>query len=262
MLKISPIHAFHDNYIWCIFNAHSRKAVIVDPGDARPVLAHLEAEDLLLDALFITHHHPDHIGGLATLKETFDLPVYGYSNAAFKGVTHTLSDQEQFERLGCKWEVLTVPGHTLDHIAFFSPSQEAHQTPWLFCGDTLFSGGCGRLFEGTPAQMRSSLERIASLPDNTQIYPAHEYTLANLEFALQVEPDNEDTLFYQQQCKDKRAANLPTLPSDLRTESKINPFLRWEKPSVHDFARRSIDSTAPLSHDEVFASIRKAKDHF
>lgn len=262
MLKISPIHAFHDNYIWCIYNPQNLKAVVVDPGDAQAVIDYLEANQLTLEAILITHHHPDHIGGLSKLSAQYSPTVYGFRDANFKGVTRAFADGEDFELLGRYWQIITVPGHTLDHIAFYSPAQASDETPWLFCGDTLFSGGCGRLFEGTPAQMRASLSRISKLPSETLVFPAHEYTLANLEFALHVEPDNKDTQAYQAACQKKRSGNQATLPSTLLTESKINPFLRWDQPGVHDFARKQAAQDTTLSEDEVFALVRQAKDHF
>ncbi|MGB1140891.1 MAG: hydroxyacylglutathione hydrolase, partial [Halioglobus sp.] len=187
MLNIRPVPAFDDNYIWLLADTGTREACVVDPGDAAPVIAALDEEKLTLTSILITHHHFDHIGGLKTLCEAYSPTVFGPFNDAIEPVQTRLRAGDSIEVLGNTFSVLEVPGHTLDHIAFY----HAGEQPLLFCGDTLFAGGCGRVFEGTPPMMWESLKSLTELPANTRVYCAHEYTLANLAFAAAVEPDNE-----------------------------------------------------------------------
>ncbi|TVO69375.1 hydroxyacylglutathione hydrolase [Denitromonas ohlonensis] len=223
MRQIVPLPAFKDNYIWLMHDG--RNALVVDPGDAAPVQDFIAQHDLTLAAVLITHHHADHIGGLAALAP--QCPVYGPATETIEGVTHTVHEPNEFAipELALTLRVLDVPGHTRGHIAYYAPGL-------LFCGDTLFSAGCGRIFEGTPAQLLNSLNKLAALPDDTQVYCTHEYTLANLAFAQAAEPDNLTRDLWLAECTDRRLKGLPTLPSTIGREKAINPFLRPLSPSI------------------------------
>ncbi len=251
MLRIDAIPAFTDNYIWCL--QRDGRACVVDPGDAQPVEDFLRRHGLVLDTILITHHHADHCGGLAGLAH-HGAAVHG---AAVDGVGHPLDDGDSVRALGLDFEVLAVPGHTLDHLAFHAA--ESPLGPLLFCGDTLFAGGCGRLFEGTPEAMQRSLRRLAELPAQTAVYCAHEYTEANLAFARQVEPGNQALRERQQTVRALRERGEPSLPSTLALECATNPFLRWDQPEVVAAAttRAGTDALDPV---EVFAEIRRWKD--
>lgn len=254
MITVTPVPAFTDNYLWLL--ARDGKAVIVDPGDAAVVLAALRAQALELVAIVVTHHHPDHVGGIAALKAVFDVPVYGprAESAKIPGLTVLLDDGDTIDILQARFEVLAVPGHTLGHIAYFQREQAL-----LFCGDTLFVGGCGRLFEGTPAQMHDSLSKLAALPPETAVYCAHEYTLGNLDFATTVEPDNAALAAEIARVKSLRAAGIPSVPSTIAREAALNPFLRASDPALaaaaNRHAERSLDG--PVA---VFAELRRWKD--
>jgi len=266
MLKVTAIHAFSDNYIWCIINEQGKKAVVIDPGCSKSVLNFLDEQKLELAGILITHHHPDHIGGVAELKLKTKARVYGFKNAGPINSKLTFIDQEYIDGntffiLDTKFQVLEVPGHTLDHIAFYSEWSQTHTTPWLFCGDTLFSGGCGRLFEGSASQMHHSLSKLASLPIECEIYCAHEYTLNNLEFATSLMPNNIALQSYSAECKVKRANEKITLPSSIGRELEINPFLRTHDPELI----QSLDienGSLPINPELVFAATRKAKDRY
>ena len=256
MLEIDPIPAFEDNYIWCLHR--NGEAWVVDPGDAAPVESFLTAKKLRLGGILITHHHRDHIGGLAQLAREYSLQtIYGPSNPAIAGITHRLGEGDRIELLGLTFAVLEVPGHTLDHIAYYSDSIEP---PLLFSGDTLFAAGCGRLFEGSAEQMYASLQKLASLPRSTEIYCTHEYTLANLRFALAVEPDNPAVMERATGAARRRQALQPTLPSTLQLELETNPFLRAHTPSVRSAVQKLGDPAS--SNVQIFAAIRTWKDHF
>lgn len=259
MIKIEPIPAYSDNYIWCMYDEMTRKAVVVDPGDASPVKRFLATNKLELLAILITHHHFDHTGGVEALLDNRPVPVYGPCNASIVSITDQLKEGDQLKLLGVSFSVLSIPGHTLDHIAFYCA--DSSRGPVVFCGDTLFAGGCGRLFEGDPAMMLNSLNKLAALPANTGIYCAHEYTLSNLEFAKVVEPDNSELQKRMAIDKHKRQQNLPTVPSLLSLEKATNPFLRCDTVPVIESAVRINQqiSTAPV---EVFATIRNWKDNF
>ena len=256
MIHIEPISAFSDNYIWCLYN-DAGEAVVVDPGDAAPVEAFLADRSLKLTAVLITHHHFDHVGGLAELTRSRGIDVFGPRGSAPQ-ISSEVSEGDCVRLLGLSFEVLAVPGHTLDHIAYFAASKVP---PLLFCGDTLFAGGCGRLFEGTPEQMHHSLSRLKSLPPDTEVYCAHEYTLANLRFAQAVEPGNDALAERVQTDSSRRQRDLPTVPSTIALERATNPFLRSHLDEVRDSA--SGYASMQLSDDvSTFATIRHWKDNF
>jgi len=255
MLTVKPIPAFQDNYIWLLRQDTQDRVAIVDPGDAEPVIAWLEQEKLTLDTILITHHHQDHTGGLRELIERYSPEVYGPANDAISGVRHRLGEGDEFHVLGRRFDVYAVPGHTLDHIAFY-----ASGTPGLlFSGDTLFSGGCGRLFEGSPEQMRESLAKLNALPEGTLVFAAHEYTLANLAFAAAVEPDNATRDAYRSECQTARDLGRPTLPTTLGRERQINPFLRIEEPGLLE----TLCQHGPADNSmRAFTTLRAWKDRF
>lgn len=254
MIGITAIPAFQDNYLWLLQERGG--AVVVDPGDAQPVLQALRSQGLDLTAILITHHHADHTGGIDELLRVYDVPVYGprAESAKIRGLTHLLDDGDRVTVLGTDFEVLSVPGHTLGHIAYFSRDI-------LLCGDTLFSAGCGRLFEGTPAQMHDSLTRLASLPGDSSVYCTHEYTLSNLAFARAVEPHNADIAAHIERVRSLRAQGLSSLPSTLALERCINPFLRCDVPAVIEAANHRAGTTLSQT-GSVFAVLRKWKDEF
>lgn len=253
------VPAFEDNYIWLIcgeaVTTGSRPCIIVDPGDADPVFEALQQHSLTPVAIFCTHRHGDHVGGVDDLAAKYTVEVYGPPAEAIGGITRPVSGGETIELAGFpSFEVLATPGHTAGHISYFGGGA-------LFCGDTLFSSGCGRVFDGTAKQLYQSLQAIAQLPSATRVYCAHEYTLANLRFALAVEPDNNDTREYLKECQEKRQRNMPTLPSQLGQELKINPFLRTAIATVRRSAERH--AAKPLAADEaVFVALRQWKDGF
>ena len=256
MLTIQPLPAYDDNYIWMMSDAGG-SAWVVDPGDAAPVQAALREQNLSLAGILITHHHFDHVGGVAALRESWRPLVYGPDNPAIEGIDRHLRGGDRVTLLGTEFTVLEVPGHTLDHIAYFHRGQRC----LLFCGDTLFAGGCGRVFEGTPSMMHDSLQTLAALPADTEIYCAHEYTLANLAFARAVEPDNGALAQRQADAQAKRDQNLPTVPSTLAEELATNPFLRCDQPALLEALRTQgrLGEDAPAA---VFATVRGWKDSF
>ncbi|MGP4843166.1 hydroxyacylglutathione hydrolase [Marinobacter sp. 1Y8] len=265
MFSIKPIPAFSDNYIWCIADSSTRKALIVDPGQSEPVVKYLEANNLELDAILITHHHPDHVGGVAALVEQYQPGVvYGPKESPFKGATVPLTEGDTLSWSDITFSVLEVPGHTLDHIAYVTTSTAIDNAPAVFCGDTLFACGCGRLFEGTPAQMRHSLEKLRQLSGDTRVYCAHEYTLANLRFSRDLQPSDTGLADFERHCADLRENDLPTLPTTMADERNLNPFLRWDNKEVAEaVGSRKLDVDDSLTGDDrVFALIRKAKDTF
>ncbi len=258
MLSVIPLSAFDDNYIWMLQNDNNAEVFVVDPGEAAPVLTALEHNNLTLAGILLTHHHQDHVGGVQTLLDHFTVPVIGSDKSTIPSITQKVKGGDQIMVLGTRFQVIDVPGHTLDHIAFFS---DQPKQPLLFCGDTLFAAGCGRIFEGTPQQMYASLIKLSLLPKNTAVYCAHEYTLTNLNFAKTVEPDNNILEKHIITCKQLRNQNLPTLPSSIGKELQINPFLRSDKNSVKNAAQIYIG--APISSiAKIFEVIRAWKDDF
>ena len=256
MLEITPIKAFNDNYLWLFKEAGSDHACIVDPGDAKPVLAHLEQARLKLSAILLTHHHQDHIGGVRELLEHFDVPVFGPNSPNIPFVTVAVHEGSEVEFCGTAFRVMEIPGHTLDHIAYYAESA-LHGKPVLFCGDTLFAAGCGRIFEGTPAMMYESLQKLASLQPDTQVFCAHEYTLGNLKFAAAVSPDDETLQNRIKQETEKRKHDIPTLPTSIELELNTNPFLRCAEQSIQ--SRITNQEKTPV---EIFAALRQWKDGF
>lgn len=285
MLKLIPIPAFADNYLWILHDGG--KALVVDPGDAAPVSRFLQASGLQLESILVTHHHADHTGGVNELREATGAKVYGPKAENIPGPYLPLCEGDVVNAMGFDFQVLEVPGHTSGHIAYFcaaptlsiafdalppaevglargnpapGPANEINARPLLFCGDTLFSGGCGRLFEGTPAQMLSSLDKLAALPANTCVCCTHEYTLSNLRFAMAVEPGNADLAAYHAQCVKLRQHDQPTLPTNLAREMLINPFLRTRHATVRAAARHF--DAAANDDVSVFAAIRQWKNQF
>lgn len=257
MLEVSPVRAFSDNYLWLVRTpGDPTGAVVVDPGDARPVQVALEEQDLQLRAILVTHHHPDHVGGVRALAERYSADVFGPAREKLPCEFKPLEGGAvvSLPGLGLEFDVMDVPGHTLGHIAY-------HGHGALFCGDTLFSAGCGRLFEGTPAQMLDSLDRIAALPDETLVYCAHEYTLGNLRFAAAVEPGNADVLETLDAVQALRNRDAITLPTTLDRERRINPFLRCREPAVRAAAEARAGRHLADTSD-VFAVVRSWKDGF
>ncbi len=238
-----------------------REALVVDPGDAKPVLEALQREGVQLKAILITHHHGDHTGGVAYLRDATGAQAFGPARETMPEPLQRLSGGDVVHVLGLEFQVMDVPGHTAGHIAYFcSTVEESTESPLLFCGDTLFSGGCGRLFEGTPAQMQASLAQLAALPGPTRVCCAHEYTLGNLKFALEIEPDNLQLIAHRTRCQTLRANGQPTLPSTIALEQQINPFLRSHKPSVMASVR-AFDAPG-VDQMGVFATLRQWKNQY
>ena len=258
-LEITAIPALQDNYIWAIHDGH--RAVVVDPGEAAPVLEFLANHGLLLDAILCTHRHADHIGGIARLREVYNVPVHGRrhpGNPRIPGNPHITHDLREGDRLklgafGLTFEIIEIPGHLDDHIAYLAPNM-------VFCGDVLFGGGCGRNFEGTLAQLHHSLQRLAQLSDNTRVYCAHEYTAANLRFALACEPGNAALRQRVIDTQELRAANQITLPTTIALEKATNLFLRCTQAEIiHTLQQRGLADTSELG---VFTALREWKNRF
>ncbi len=256
MYKLIAIPAFIDNYLWLLHDGSN--ALVVDPGDADAVLHVLRENNLQLKQILVTHHHADHTGGVDVLREACGAVVYGPATERIPKPYLPLKGGDRVEALQLEFTVIDVPGHTAGHVAFYTPDMNGK--PLLFCGDTLFSGGCGRLFEGTPGQMLASLDKLAALPGNTVVCCTHEYTLSNLRFAVAVDPANADLAAYQAQCIGLRERSQPTLPTSIAQELLINPFLRTRQSALVSSAKR-FDAAA---HDDtsVFAAIRQLKNEF
>ena len=253
-ISVHPVRAFQDNYVWTL--RHGSSAAVVDPGDAQPVLAYLNAEKLRLSAILNTHHHADHVGGNAELLAHYKVPVYGPRDERISTVTRRVGEGDRFtlEEFGIEFEVLEIPGHTRSHIAFYGGGM-------LFCGDTLFACGCGRLFEGTPAQMHASLTKLAKLPDATRVYCGHEYTLANIKFAKAADAANPELALWERAASAVRAKDEPTLPSTLARERLANPFLRCDQPAI--VAAASRHAGKPLADAvSVLGALREWKNKF
>jgi hydroxyacylglutathione hydrolase len=259
MLEVTPIKAFNDNYLWLFRQPESKDCGIVDPGDAEPVLRYLQDNGLNLAAILITHHHADHTGGVQRLLQDYDAPVYGPASPNIPAVTHTLSEGDSIEVLGASFQVYEIPGHTLDHIAYYADTNL--DEPVLFCGDTLFAAGCGRVFEGTHSMMHTSLQKLARLTPDSKVYCAHEYTLANLAFAKAVSPDSATLADRIRREKAKREQDIPTVPTSIGEELATNPFLRCSEEDVVAAASRQAGKMIKEPVD-VFAAIRSWKDAF
>jgi hydroxyacylglutathione hydrolase len=252
MLKVLPIPALRDNYIWVIHDNHA--ATVVDPGEAEPIVAWLTDRGMDLTAILITHHHGDHVAGVAPLVERYRCPVFGPGDEGIAQVSRPVGEGDRVELTApaARLQVMSVPGHTRGHVAYYGHGH-------LFCGDTLFSCGCGRLFEGTASQMYRSLMRLAALPEDTQVCCAHEYTLANIGFAREVDPCNRELETWEEEALQRRRAGRPTLPVSLGRERRINPFLRCHTPELRRAAERW--SGAELQDPvEVFAALREMKN--
>jgi hydroxyacylglutathione hydrolase len=258
MITIIPIPAFADNYIWTL--REGGNAVVVDPGDAAPVLEYLDRERLTLTAILATHHHNDHVGGVPALVARYRVPVFGPARESIPERTRALGEGDEIDVPGLplRLRAMDIPGHTAGHIAYFG---DVGGVPSVFCGDTLFAAGCGRLFEGTPAQMWTSLSALAALPPQTEVYCGHEYTLANIRFALAVEPESADLLERQAREQVRRERGEPTLPSTIGLERRTNPFLRATVPEVRKSA--ATHANVALGGDvETFAALRAWKNAF
>ena len=260
-VTVTAIKAFTDNYIWSIGSKTSQEIALVDPGDAKVCIEYIEKNQLKLTTLLITHHHSDHVGGINELtdfcqQKNWPLAIYGPANEQIPHCRHKIKQDDivSLRHPEISFTVLDVPGHTSGHIAYVSDNR-------LFCGDTLFSGGCGRLFEGTPAQMLTSLQKLAALPDETLVYCTHEYTAANLDFALTIDPKNSALTAYMEQVKTLRAQDKSTLPSSIARENMINPFLRCHKADLQENILTSVDNIQDLTL-QTFTKVRQAKDNF
>lgn len=255
MDDVIAVQAFRDNYIWLVPGSKPGIVAIVDPGEADPVIAALTHHKLSPALILCTHHHGDHTGGMPALARRFNIPAYGPASEHIPGITHNVEDGDVIRSdWGPPYTVLSVPGHTRGHVAYLGDGR-------LFCGDTLFVAGCGRLFEGTPFQLHASLMKLAALPPTTRVYCGHEYTQANLAFARAIEPDNADILAFERRSRRLLQAGEPTIPSTIADERRINPFLRTSVPSVRAAALQRDDQTSDTDA-AVFATLRRWKDDF
>ncbi|WP_292993850.1 hydroxyacylglutathione hydrolase [Nitrosomonas sp.] len=257
MLNVHPIHAFSDNYIWVIHN--QTHAAVIDPGIASPVIEYLLSKKLQLSAILITHHHHDHTGGNTELLQSFDVPVYGPHNESIATVSHPLreGDQVNLEKMSLNLMIIDTPGHTRGHIAYYG----SNPFNMVFCGDTLFACGCGRVFEGTAQQMYQSLQKLSQLPSDTLIFCTHEYTLGNIQFAKVVDPKNAKLIEFEIAAQELRNRNIPTIPTTLILERKINPFIRCDQREIIASAQNYSEKSLP-GPIEVFTVLREWKNNF
>ena len=254
MISVEPLKAFDDNYIWLVTT--NEGSIVIDPGESTKIIELIDSNVINLKAILITHHHYDHTSGLKTLLDKVDIDVYGPSNN-IQEINQRVKHLDKFSTIGLDFEVIEIPGHTLDHIAFYSFNKN---NPILFCGDTLFAGGCGRIFEGTFEQMFDSLKKISSLPEHTKIYCGHEYTLSNLRFALEADPGNKNLIIEYDRVSKLSDLNTPSIPTSLTKELKVNPFLRCNNLAIKNIIKEKFN----LSGDdlETFTALRKWKDNF
>ena len=254
MINIEPIEAFSDNYIWLVTT--NEGSLVIDPGESNNLLKILKEKDLDLKAILITHHHYDHTGGIEEILSSKSIDVYGPNNN-INSINKRVSHESKINLLGIEFEVIEIPGHTLDHIAFYS---ENNGNPILFCGDTLFAGGCGRVFEGTFEQMYDSLSILKKLPLNTKVYSGHEYTESNLNFAKNVEPLNQKIISRYNEVIELRRQGLPTLPTTIELELETNPFFRVGQNEVQKLISEKFNT--PRNNKDIFTAIRQWKDNF
>ena len=254
MLSVEPIKAFEDNYIWLVTT--NEGSIVVDPGESSKIIKLIDENKINLKGIFVTHHHYDHTDGLEDLSRKLNIDIYGPSNN-INEINKRVKNSDHISILGIDFKIIEVPGHTLDHIAFYSFNDGE---PILFCGDTLFAGGCGRIFEGTYEQMFESLNKLSSLPKNTKIYCGHEYTLSNLKFAIEVDSSNKDLIKEYEQIKRLRNIDCPSLPSTLDRELKVNPFLRYDNYSIKNKIKKEFGISG--NGLDIFTALRKWKDSF
>jgi len=253
MLSVEPIKAYTDNYIWLV--STNEGSIVVDPGESKEILNLIDTNQIDLKGVLITHHHYDHTNGLLDLTNKMNLEVYGPEK--IEGINNIVNESDKFSLIGIDFEVIEIPGHTLDHLAFYSSNSE---DPMLFCGDTLFAGGCGRVFEGTFEQMFMSLKKISKYPKETKVFCGHEYTLSNLKFALEVDKDNKDLVNEFNNIEKLISSDIPSLPTNLNKELKLNPFLRCHDIDIKNKVIEKFD----IIDDElqIFTALRKWKDNF
>ena len=253
MLSVEPIKAYTDNYIWLV--STNEGSIVVDPGESKEILNLIDSNKIDLKGVLITHHHYDHTNGLLDLTNKMNLEVYGPKK--IEGINNIVKESDKFSLIGIDFEVIEIPGHTLDHLAFYSSN---NRDPILFCGDTLFAGGCGRVFEGTFEQMFKSLKKISNYPKETKIFCGHEYTLSNLKFALEVDKDNKQLSDEYINVKKLISSDIPSLPTNLNKELKVNPFLRCNEINIKN---KVIDKFDIIDDElEIFTALRKWKDNF
>ena len=254
MLSVEPIKAFEDNYIWLVTT--NEGSIVVDPGESSKIIKLIDENKINLKGIFVTHHHYDHTDGLKDLSRKLNIDIYGPCNN-INEINKRVKNSDHISILGIDFKIIEVPGHTLDHIAFYSFNDGE---PILFCGDTLFAGGCGRIFEGTYEQMFESLNKLSSLPKSTKIYCGHEYTLSNLKFAIEADSSNKDLIKEYEQIKRLRNIDCPSLPSTLDRELKVNPFLRYDNYSIKNKIKKEFGISG--NGLDIFTALRKWKDSF